>query len=64
MVICLIAGLMKSTPYKMNWYFPKPYQCYGDNIKTVLDLSNYWIKSNLKRVIDVHIDLIFQQNEI
>ena len=52
MIIGLIVGLIKRTLYKMSKYFPKPYDCFGENFKVELDLSNYATKTDLKRATE------------
>ena len=52
MIISLIVGLIKRTLYKMSKYFPKPYDCFGENVKVELDLSNYATKTDLKRATE------------
>ena len=46
MIIHLKAGLIKKISYKMNQYFPKPYNCFDGNVKAELDLSNYATKTD------------------
>ena len=36
----------------MSKYFPKPYDCFGENVKVELDLSNYATKTDLKRATE------------
>ena len=48
MIIDLIAGLIKKILHKMSQYFPKPYDRFGRNVKTELDLFNYATKADLK----------------
>ena len=52
MIIGLIVGLIKRTLYKMSKYFPKQYDCFGENVKVELDLSNYATKTDLKRATE------------
>ena len=40
MIILLIVALITKRLYKMNQYFPKPYDCFSGNVKVELDLSN------------------------
>ena len=50
MIICLLAGLIKKTLYKIRHrHFPKLYNRFGGNVKVELDLSNYARKGNWKR---------------
>ena len=35
-----IAGLIKKILYKMNQYYPKPYEPFGGDINVKVDLSN------------------------
>ena len=46
-IILLIAGFIKKTLRKIGQYFPKPYNCFGENVKVELDLSNYATKAGL-----------------
>ena len=47
MIICLLAGLIKKTLYKIRHRrFPKLYNRFGGNVKVELDLSNYARKGN------------------
>ena len=46
-IILLIAGFIKKTLRKIGQYFPKPYNCFGKNVKVELDLSNYATKAGL-----------------
>ena len=46
-IILLIAGFIKKTLRKIGQYFPKPYNCFGENVKVELDLSNYATKACL-----------------
>ena len=46
-IILLIAGFIKKTLRKIGQYFPKPYNCFGENVKVELDLSNYATKASL-----------------
>ena len=46
-IILLIAGFIKKTLRKIGQYFPKPYSCFGENVKVELDLSNYATKAGL-----------------
>ena len=39
---------------KISQYFPKPFKCFGGNIKVKVDLSNYATKTYLKNV--THVD--------
>ena len=36
----------------MSKYFPKQYDCFGENVKVELDLSNYATKTDLKRATE------------
>ena len=46
LIIRVIIGLMeKMFLYKMSQCFPKPYECFGENINVILDLSNCAIKN-------------------
>ena len=54
MIILLIAGLIKKTLYKMNQYFPKPYESFGGDINVKIDLSNYATKDDIKNI--THVD--------
>ena len=40
MIILLIAGAIKKTLYKMSQYFLKPYEPFGEDINSKVDLSN------------------------
>ena len=53
MIILLIAGLIKKTLYKMNQYFPKPYEPFGGNINVNVDSSNYTTKDDIKNITQV-----------
>ena len=44
----------KKTLYKMNQYFPKPYEPFGGYINVTVDLSNYATKDNIKNI--THVD--------
>ena len=46
-IILLIAEFIKKTLRKIGQYFPKPYNCFGENVKVELDLSNYATKAGL-----------------
>ena len=48
MIIRLIVGLIKKILHKMSQYFPEPYDLFGGNVKTELDLFNYATKADLK----------------
>ena len=37
----------------MSQYFPKPFRSFGENIKVIVDLSNYATKTDLKNVTPV-----------
>ena len=54
MIILLIVGLIKKTLYKMNQYFPKPYEPFGGDINVTVDLYNYATKDDIKNI--THID--------
>ena len=54
MIIHLIVGLIKKTLYKMNQYFPKPYEPLGGDINVTADLSNYATKDDIKNI--THVD--------
>ena len=53
MIIHLIAGLMKTTLYKMSQYFPKPFETFGGDISVKVDLSNYATKTDLKKATGI-----------
>ena len=57
-IIHSIVGLTKrhiiDVLYKTSQYFPKPYDCYGGNVKFKLDLSNYAKSADLKETADVN----------
>ena len=40
--------------YKISQYFPKPSDCFGDNIKVELDSSNYATEADLKGATGVN----------
>ena len=44
----------KKTLYKMNQYFPKPYEPFGGDINVRVDLSNYATKDDIKNI--THVD--------
>ena len=54
MIILLIVGLIKKTLYKMNQYFPKPYEPFDGDINVKIDLSNYATKDDIKNI--THVD--------
>ena len=54
MIILLIARLIKKILYKMNQYFPKPYEPFSGDINVKVDLSNYATKANVKNI--THVD--------
>ena len=54
MIIYLIVGLIKKTLYKMNQYFPKPYEPFGGDINVTVDLSNYAAKDDIENI--THVD--------
>ena len=54
MIILLIVGLIKKTLHKMNQYFPKPYEPFGENINVSVNLSNYATKDDIKNI--THVD--------
>ena len=54
MMILLTVGLIKKTLYKMNQYFPKPYEPFGGYINITVDLSNYATKDDIKNI--THVD--------
>ena len=60
MIVHLIAGFIKKTQCnsinsrKMSQYFPKPYQPFGGDINSKVDLSNYATKADIKNIS--HID--------
>ena len=54
MTICLIAGLIKKTLYRISKYFSKPFRSSGKNINVKVDLSNYATKTDLKNI--AHVD--------
>ena len=39
--------------YKMNQYFPKPYEPFGGDINVKVDLSNYATKADIKNILHV-----------
>ena len=47
MIVLLIVGSIKKTLYKMNKYFPKP---FDSNINIKVDLSDYATKTKLKNI--------------
>ena len=53
MIIILIAELMKKALYIMSYYFIKPYDRFGGNVKVKLDFSNYAAKADLKGAREV-----------
>ena len=50
-IILLIAGLMKKTLYKMNQYFPKPYEPFEGEINVKVDLKT---KTDLKKARGIY----------
>ena len=54
MIILLIARLIKKILYKMNQYFPKPYEPFSGDINVKVDLSNYATKDDIKNI--THVD--------
>ena len=50
MIIHLIVGLIKNTLHKINQYIAKPYEPFGQDIITKVDLSNYVTKAELKKL--------------
>ena len=54
MIILLIARLIKKILYKMNQYFPKPYEPFSGDINVTVDLSNYATKDDIKNI--THVD--------
>ena len=46
----LIAAMIKYASYKMSQYLPKPYEHFGRDINIKVDLSNYAIKTDLKKL--------------
>ena len=54
MTVHLIAGLIKNILYKMNQYFPKPYELFPGDVNVKVDLSNYATKAGIKNI--THVD--------
>ena len=54
MIILLIAGAIKKTLYKMSQYFLKPYEPFGEDINSKVDLSNQATKADIKNI--AHVD--------
>ena len=50
MIIPLMVGLIKKTLYKMNQYFPKPYEQFDGDINVTADLSNYATKDDIRNI--------------
>ena len=50
MIIHLIVGLIKKTLDKMRQYSPKPNEPFRGDISLKVDLSNYAIKTYLKKL--------------
>ena len=50
MIIHLIVGLIKKTLDKMTQYSPKPHEPFRGDINLKVDLSNYAIKTYLKKL--------------
>ena len=53
MIIRLIVGMVKKKLYKMSQCFPKPYKCFGGNVKIELDLAIYATKADVKEATRV-----------
>ena len=54
----------KKTLYKMNQYFPKPYEPFEKDINVKVDLSNYVAKVNLKNATGIDTSILVAKSDL